>query len=82
MSRNADRKRKGSKALLAAAILLEMDKIKKQQRDRELREKVEELAKTSLQFYQRCDNPSETHAEPQLIKKWHDLAQAIRKLSR
>jgi len=83
MSRNTDRKRIDSKALLSAAILLEMDRIKKEQRDRELREKVEELAKTSLQLYQRFDNPSETHADaPQLSKKWHELAHAIRRLSR
>jgi len=83
MSRNTDRKRIDSKALLSAAILLEMDRIKKEQRDRELREKVEELAKTSLQLYQRFDNPPETHADtPQLSKKWHELAHAIRRLSR
>ena len=82
MSRNTDPRRTGSRALLSAATLLTMDKIRKEQRDRKFREKVEELAKTSLQLYQRCDNPSENHAEPQLIKKWHHLAQAIRKLSR
>ncbi len=83
MSRNADRKRIGSKALLAAAVLLEMDKIKKEQRDRELREKVEELARTSLQLYQRFDNPSQNQTDSsQLSKKWHELAHAIRSLSR
>ncbi len=83
MSRNADRKRTGSKALLAAAILLKMDMIKKEQRDRKLREKVEELAKTSLELYQRFDNPSQNQTDtPQLTKKWHELAHAIRKLSR
>ncbi len=83
MSRNADRKRTDSKALLAAAILLKMDMIKKEQRDRKLREKVEELAKTSLEHYQRFDNPSQNQTDtPQLTKKWHELAHAIRKLSR
>jgi len=83
MSRNADRKRTDSKALLAAAILLKMDMIKKEQRDRKLREKVEELAKTSLELYQRFDNPSQNQTDtPQLTKKWHELAHAIRKLSR
>ncbi len=63
---------------------LEMEKIKKaQQRDQELREKVAELAKTSLQLYQRFDNPSETHADtPQLAKKCEELAKAIKKLLR
>ncbi len=83
MSRNADRKRTGSRALLATAILLEMDKIKKEQRDRELREKVEELAKTALKLYQRFDNPSETPADaPRLSKKCHELVYTIRRLSR
>ena len=83
MSRNADRKGIGSKALLAAAVLLEMDKIKKEQRDRELREKVEELARTSLQLYQRFDNPSQNQTDSsQLSKKWNELAHAIRSLSR
>ncbi len=83
MSRNADRKRTDSKALLAAAILLKMDMIKKEQCDRKLREKVEELAKTSLELYQRFDNPSQNQTDtPQLTKKWHELAHAIRKLSR
>ncbi len=83
MSRNADRKRTDSKALLSAAILLTLDKIKKEQRDRELREKVEELARTSLQLYQRFDNPSQNQTDSsQLSKKWHELAHAIRSLSR
>ncbi len=82
MSRNTDQKRTASKALLSAAILLQMDKIKKEQRDRELREKVEELAKTSLELYQRFDNPSQDQTDtPQLTRKWHELAHAIRRLS-
>ena len=62
----------------------EMERIKKaQQRDQELREKVAELAKTSLQLYQRFDNPSESHADtPQLAKKCEELAKAIKKLLR
>ncbi len=61
-----------------------MERIKEaQRRDRELREKVAELAKTSLQLYQRFDNPSETHADtPQLAKKCEELAKAIKKLLR
>ena len=51
MSRNTNRGRTGSRALLSAATLLTMDKIKMEQRDRKLREKVEELAKTSLELY-------------------------------
>jgi hypothetical protein len=83
MSRNTNRKGTGSKALLAAAVLLEMDQVKREQRDRELREKVEELAKTSLQLYQRFENPSQDQTDtPQLSKKWHELAHAIRRLSR
>ena len=62
----------------------EMERIKEaQRRDRELREKVAELAKTSLQLYQRFDNPSEIHADtPQLAKKCEELAKAIKKLLR
>jgi len=62
----------------------EMEKIKKaQQRDQELREKVAELAKTSLQLYQRFNNPSEIHADtPQLAKKCEELSKAVRKLLR
>ena len=82
MSRNTERKRT-RKELLAAAILLETEKIKQEQRDRELREKVEELAKTSLELYERFDNPSKDQTDtPQLTRKWHKLAQAIRRLSR
>jgi len=82
MSHNTERK--GTrKALLAAAILLETGKIKQEQRDRELREKVEELAKTSLELYLRFDNPSQDQTDtPRLTKKWHQLAQAVRRLSR
>ncbi len=62
----------------------EMERIKRaQQRDRELREKVRELARTSIKLYQRFDNPSETHADtPQLAKKCEELAKAIKKLLR
>jgi len=62
----------------------EMEKIKKaQQRDQELREKVAELVKTSLQLYQRFDGPSEIHADtPQLAKKCEELSKAVRKLLR
>ncbi len=82
MSRNADRK-KTTTALLAEAILLETDKIKQEQRDRELRKKIEELAKTSLELYQRFDNLSQDQTDtPQLSRKWHELAHAIRRLSR
>jgi len=62
----------------------EMERIKEaQRRDRELREKVAELAKTSLQLYQRFDGPSKIHADtPQLAKKCEELAKAIKKLLR
>ncbi len=62
----------------------EMERIKEaQRRDRELREKVAELAQTSLQLYQRFDRPSEIHADtPQLAKKCEELAKAIKKLLR
>ncbi len=54
-----------------------------QQRDRELREKVAELARTSIKLYQRFGNPSEIHADtPQLAKKCEELAKAIKKLLR
>ena len=54
-----------------------------QQRDRELREKIAELARTSIKLYQRFDNPAETHADtPQLAKKCEELAKAIKKLLR
>ena len=62
----------------------EIEKIKRaQQRDRELREKITELARTSIKLYQRLDNPSEIHADtPQLAKKCEELAKAIKKLLR
>ncbi len=62
----------------------EMEKIKRaQQRDRELREKIAELARTSIKLYQRFDNPSEIHADtPPLAKKCEELAKAIKKLLR
>ncbi len=54
-----------------------------QQRDRELREKITELARTSIKLYQRFDNPSEIHADtPQLAQKCEELAKAIKKLLR
>ena len=54
-----------------------------QQRDRELREKITELARTSIKLYQRFDNPSELNADsPQLAKKCEELARAIKKLLR
>jgi hypothetical protein len=54
-----------------------------QQRDRELREKIAELARTSIKLYQRFGNPSEIHADtPQLAKKCEELARAIKKLLR
>ncbi len=82
MSRHTDRRRTGSNALLSAATLLTMDKIRKEQRDRKLREKVEELAKTSLELYQRFDDPSQDQTDtPQLTRRWHELAHSIRKLS-
>ncbi len=62
----------------------EMERVKKaQQRDQELREKVTKLAQTSLELYQRFNNPSEIHADtPQLAKKCEELAKAIKKLLR
>ncbi len=82
MSRNTERKRT-RKALLAAAVLLETGKINKEQRDRKRREKLEELANTSLELYERFDNPSQDQTDtPQLTRKWHKLAQVIRRLSR
>ncbi len=54
-----------------------------QQRDRELREKITELARTSIKLYQRFDNPLEVHADsPQLAKKCEELARDIKKLLR
>ena len=42
-----------------------------------------ELAKTSLELYQRFDDPSKIHADtPQLAKKCEELAKAIKKLLR
>jgi len=82
MSRHTDRRRTSSTALLSAATLLTMDQIRKEQRDRKLREKVEELARTSLELYQRFENPSQDQTDtPQLTRKWHELAHAIRRLS-
>ncbi len=62
----------------------EMERIRRaQQRDRELREKIAELARTSIKLYQRFDNTSEFHADsPQLAKKCEELAKAIKKLLR
>ena len=62
----------------------EMERMMKaQRRDRELREKVTELARTSIKLYQRFDDPAETHADtPQLAKKCEELAKAIKKLLR
>ncbi len=62
----------------------EMERIRRaQQRDRELREKIAELARTSIKLYQRFDNPSEIHADtPQLAQKCEELAKAIKKLLR
>ncbi|MCZ6485600.1 MAG: hypothetical protein O6826_07885 [Acidobacteria bacterium] len=83
MERNANRKpdnRTQSRALLARAILLEVEKITEtQERDRELREKVAELAKTSFNLYQQLGSKSEVNADtPQLAKKCEELAKAIR----
>ena len=56
-----------------------VERTKEQQGDLELRENVEQLAKISLQLYERFQDPSETHADtPQLTKKWHKLAKAIK----
>jgi len=62
----------------------EMERIKEaQRRDQELREKVAELAQTSLELYQRFNNPSEIHADtPQLAKKCEELSKAVRRLLR
>jgi hypothetical protein len=62
----------------------EMERIMRaQRRDRELREKITELARTSIKLYQRFDNPAETHADtPLLAKKCEELAKAIKKLLR
>ena len=54
-----------------------------QRRDEELRKKVTELANTSLQLYQRFQDPSKIYADtPQLAKRCEELAQAIKKLLR
>ena len=61
---------------------LEMERLKEaQRRDEELRKKVTELAQTSLQLYQRFEDPSKIYADtPQLAKRCEELAQAIKKL--
>ncbi len=63
---------------------LEMARLKEaQRRDEELRKKVTELAKTSLQLYQRFQDPSKFYADtPQLAKRCEELALAIKKLLR
>ncbi len=63
---------------------LEMARLKEaQRRDEELRKKVTELANTSLQLYQRFQDPSKIYADtPQLAKRCEELAQAIKKLLR
>ena len=63
---------------------LEMARLKQaQRRDEELRKKVTELAKTSLQLYQRFEDPSKVYADtPQLAKRCEELAKAIKKLLR
>jgi len=68
----------------AADARREMERMRRaRQRDRELREKITELARTSIKLYQRFDNPSEVHADsPQLAKRCEELAKAIKKLLR
>ena len=63
---------------------LEMARLKEaQRRDEELRKKVTELANTSLQLYQRFQDPPKIYADtPQLAKRCEELAQAIKKLLR
>ena len=83
MGRNANRKtdhRTQSRSLLAKAILHEVEKITgTQERDRELREKVAELAKTSFDLYQKLGSRSDVNANtPQLAQKCEELAKAIR----
>ncbi len=83
MGRNANRKtdhRIQSRSLLAKAILQEVEKITEtQERDRELREKVAELAKTSFDLYQKLGSRSGVNADtPLLAKKCEELAKAIR----
>jgi len=83
MLRNAGRKRDNrvqSRSLLARAVLVEVAKLtRSQQRDRELREKVAELAKTSFDLYQQLENGSDVNGNtPQLAKKCEELAKDIR----
>ncbi len=68
----------------AADARRERERIRRaQQRDQELREKIAELARTSIKLYQRFDNPLEIHADtPQLPEKCEELAKAIKKLLR
>ena len=52
-------------------------------RDQELREKVVQLATTSLRLYQRFNNPSVIHADtPELARRCEKLAKDIKKLLR
>jgi len=62
----------------------EMEKIwLAQQRDRELQEKVTELARTSIKLYQRFSNPTVIHADtPELAKRCEELAKDIKRLLR
>ncbi len=62
----------------------EMAKIKAaQRRDRELQQKVVELANTSYKLYERLSDPSVIHADtPELAKRCEKLAKAIKKLLR
>ena len=62
----------------------EMAKIKAaQRRDRELQQKVVELANTSYKLYERLNDPSVIHADtPELAKRCEKLAKAIKKLLR
>ena len=83
MGHNANRKpdnRTHLRSHLAKAILLQVERITEtQERDRELREKVAELAKTSFNLYQKLGSGSDVHVDtPQLAQKCEDLAKAIR----
>jgi len=62
----------------------EMEQVKEaQRRDRELQQKVVELANTSYKLYERLSNPSVIHADtPELAKRCEQLAKAIKKLLR
>ena len=62
----------------------EMAKIKAaQRRDRELQQKVVELANTSCKLYERLSNPSVIHADtPDLAKRCEQLAKDIKRLLR